>query len=208
MEDVLNLYEQPYDPKRPMVCFDERPCQLIEDILTPIAMKPGKPKREDYEYSRNGICFIFIAFEPHTGKRFIQVRERRTQVDYAHFMKELVEKHYPDAECIRLVQDNLNTHCGGSFYEAFSAQEAFMLANKFEYHYTPKKGSWLNMAEIELSALAKQCLNRRIGDIETLAKEAYAWERRRNQIRATVNWRFTKDDAREKFRRHYPIVHN
>jgi DDE superfamily endonuclease len=208
MEDVLDLYEQPYDPKRPMVCFDERPCQLIEDILAPIAMKPGKPKIEDYEYSRNGICFIFIAFQPHTGKRFIQVRGRRTKVDYAQFMKELVEKHYPDVECIRLVQDNLNTHCGGSFYEAFSAREAFVLAKKFEYHYTPKKGSWLNMAEIELSALAKQCLGRRIGDMETLAKEAYAWERRRNQIRATVNWRFTKDDARDKFRRHYHIIHN
>src|SRR5919109_2234337 len=171
-------------------------------------MKPGKPKREDYEYSRNGICFIFIAFQPHTGRRFIQVRQRRTKVDYAHFMKELVGKPYPDAECIRLVQDNLNTHCAGSFYEAFSAEEAFVLAKKFEYHYTPKKGSWLNMVEIELSALAKQCLDRHIGNIETLAKEVYVWEQRRNQIGTTVRWRFTKDDAREKFRRHYTIIQN
>jgi hypothetical protein len=207
MEDVLNLYEQPYDSRYPVVCFDERPCQLIGDTVAPIPMEPGKPKREDYEYSRNGTCCIFIAFEPLAGKRIIRVRKHRTKEDYAQFMKELIQQ-YPEAENIRLVQDNLNTHTPGSFYSVFSPQEAFDLAMKLECHYTPKKGSWLNMAEIEISALSKQCLNRRIGDIDKLAKEVKAWEQERNDIKAKVRWQFNKTKAREKLNRHYINARN
>jgi hypothetical protein len=208
MEDILHLYEQPYDPKHPLICFDERPCQLLEHVVVPLPMQPGKPQREDYEYRRNGTCCIFLAFEPLTGYRVIQVRERRTKIDYGHFMQELVEQRYPKAESIRLVQDNLNTHSPASFYEAFAPDVAFHLAQRFDYHYTPKKGSWLNMAEIELAALAKQCLNRRIGDRHTLADEARAWEQQRNAMRATVRWRFTTQEARVKFAKHYPGVHH
>jgi len=207
MEDVLTLYEQPYDPLHPVICFDERPCQLIDDVITPIAMKPGKPKKEHYEYARNGTCCVFMAFEPLAGKRIVSVRKRRTKLDYAQFMKDLV-KHYPDADSIRLVQDNLNTHTAASFYDAFPADGAFDLAKKFEYHYTPKKGSWLNIAEIELSALSKQCLDRRIGDINKLSKEIDAWQRERNDIKATVRWKFDKNDAREKLKRHYLKLQN
>ncbi len=207
MEDILDLYNQPYDKYHPLICFDERHCQLIDDVLVPIPMKPGKPKKEGYEYRRNGTCCIFIAFEPHTGKRMIQVKEHRTKVDYANYMKDLAQ-NYPDVESICLVQDNLNTHSGGSFYKAFSPEEAFGLAKKFECHYTPKKGSWLNMVEIEISALSKQCLDRRIGNIELLTKEVGAWERERNRTKATVHWEFTKDDARDKFSRHYLIAQN
>ena len=207
MEDVLDVYEQPYDPKRPVICFDERPCQLIGDVISPIPMKPGSPKKEHYEYSRNGTCCIFMAFEPRAGRRVACVKEHRTKVDYADFMKMLAQ-HYPDAECILLVQDNLNTHTAGSFYEALPPEEAFELAKRFEYHYTPKKGSWLNMAEIELSALSKQCLDRRIGDIDTLTKEASAWAQERNAKRTTVKWKFTKNDARSKLKRHYINLQN
>jgi hypothetical protein len=201
MEDVLDVYEQPYDPKRPVICFDERPCQLIGDVIVPIPIKPGSPKKEHYEYVRNGTCCIFLAFEPRAGKRLISVKEHRTKVDYADFMKMLAQ-HYPDADTILLVQDNLNTHTAGSFYEALPPDDAFELAKRFEYHYTPKKGSWLNMAEIELSALSKQCLDRRIVDMEKLADEVSAWERERNAIGATVRWRFNKDNARVKLQRH------
>jgi hypothetical protein len=207
MEDVLDLYEQPYDPKRPVICFDERPCQLIGDVIAPIPMKPGNPKRENYEYSRNGTCCIFMAFEPRAGKRVTCVKEHRTKVDYAHFMKELA-RHYPEAESIVLVEDNLNTHTAASFYEALSPEEAFELARRFEYHHTPKKGSWLNMAEIELSALSKQCLDRRIGNMKMLAHELGAWEQERNAIGATVRWKFNKNDAREKLHRHYSNLQN
>jgi hypothetical protein len=202
MEDVLDVYEQPYDPKRPVICFDERPCQLIGDVIVPIPIKPGSPKKEHYEYVRNGTCCIFLAFEPRAGKRLISVKEHRTKVDYADFMKMLAQ-HYPDADTILLVQDNLNTHTAGSFYEALPPDDAFELAKRFEYHYTPKKGSWLNMAERELSALSKQCLDRRIVDMEKLADEVSAWERERNAIGATVRWRFNKDNARVKLQRHY-----
>jgi hypothetical protein len=206
MEDILSLYEQPYDLNHPLVCFDERPCQLIENVLVPLPMQPGTPQREDYEYRRNGTCCLFIAFEPLTGYRVTQVRERRTKVDYAQFMKELVEQHYPEVKSIRLVQDNLNTHSPGSFYEAFAPDEAFHLAQKFECHYTPKKGSWLNMAEIELAVVSKQCLDRRLRDRHALASEIQAWEQQRNAIRATVHWRFTKQTARERLARHYPVM--
>ena len=208
MEDVLDLYEQPYDPLRPVVCFDERPCQLIEDILVPIPMKPGRAKRQDHEYERHGTCCVFLAFEPLDGWRFVQVREKRTARDYALFMEELVEVHYPDVECIRLVEDNLNTHTPGSFYEAFTPEKAFALAKKFELHHTPVKGSWLNMAEIELSALARQCLDRRIGNIKTLRKEATTWYYNRNPARKTVRWKFTKNNARTKLSSKYPIMQN
>ncbi len=173
MEDVLDQYEQPYDPKHPLICMDEMPCQLIDNVLVPIPPKPGKSQRVDYEYHRNGTCCVFIAFDPHAGTRIIHVKKHRTKVDYAHFMKELAQQ-YPEAQFLKVVQDNLNTHSAGSFYEAFSPEEAFELSKKFEFHFTPKKGSWLNMAEIEFSALSRQCLNRRIGDIKTLAKEAAA----------------------------------
>jgi len=207
MEDVLDLYEQPYDPLRPVICMDERPCQLIDDVIVPIPMKPGKPRKRDYEYRRNGTCCILIAFEPKTGKRFIQVKEHRTKEDYAQFMKE-IDLQYPDAETIQVVQDNLNTHSAGSFYKAFSPQEAFELAKKFQYHFTPIKGSWLNVVEIEISALSRQCLDRRIGDIKKLSNEVSAWERERNRTKATVHWEFSKEDAREKFHRHYLNIHN
>jgi hypothetical protein len=207
MEDVLDLYEQPYDPKRPIICFDERPCQLIGDVIVPIPIKPGSPKKEHYEYARNGTCCIFLAFEPLAGKRLVCVKDHRKMVDYANFMK-LLALNYPDAESIVLVQDNLNTHTAGSFYDALPPDEAFQLAKRFEYHYTPKKGSWLNMAEIELSALSKQCLDRRIGNVKTMADEVNAWQQERNEIRASVKWRFNKDNARIKLQRHYLNLQN
>jgi hypothetical protein len=204
MENILHLYELPYDAKRPLLCFDERPCQLIEDVLVPMPMEPGKTKRQNYEYQRNGVCTVFIAFEPLTGRRFVQVRQRRTKKDYAEFMRELAEHQYPSADKIVLVQDNLNTHTPGSYYTAFSPEEAFTLSQRFELHYTPTKASWLNMVEIELSILSKQCLDRRIGDIETLEREVLAWARKRNERNATVQWQFTQTKARDKFRKFYP----
>jgi hypothetical protein len=204
MEDVLAVYQRPYDPKYPLICFDERPCQLIGEVVAPRPMEPGKPMREDHHYQRNGVCTLFLAFDPHRKQRIIQVRERRTKRDYALFMKALKEKHYPKAEEITLVQDNLNTHSPGSFYEAFSPEEAFALTQRFELHYTPLHASWLNMAELELAALTKQCLDRRIPDRETLAQEAAAWQQDRNARELTVTWQFTTDKAREKFKRHYP----
>jgi hypothetical protein len=207
MEDILDLYEQPYDPKRPVICFDERPCQLIGDAIVPIPIKPGSPKKEHYEYVRNGTCCIFLAFEPHEGRRLVCVKKRRTKIDYADFMR-LLANRYPEAETILLVQDNLNTHTSGSFYEALPPDDASRLAKRFEYHYTPKKGSWLNMAEIELSALSKQCLDRRIGNYQNLADEVGAWERERNAIGVTIRWRFNKDNARIKLQRHYLNLQN
>jgi hypothetical protein len=203
METILDLYEQSYDPKRPLLCIDERPCQLLDDILVPLPMEPGKAKRQDYHYKRNGVCTIFIAFEPLTGRRWVQVRQQRTKKDYAAFMQYVAEQ-YPEAEQIVVVQDNLNTHTPGSFYAAFDPTAAFALAQRFEMHYTPTKASWLNMVEIELSVLARQCLDRRIGDMETLEREVLAWVAQRNQQRATICWQFTKIDARLKFKKFYP----
>jgi hypothetical protein len=171
-------------------------------------MKPGRAKYQEDEYERKGTCCVFIAFEPLRGWRCVQVRERRTARDYAAFMKGLVEMHYAGSECIRLVQDNLNTHTPGSFYQVLAPQEAFELAQKFELHYTPRKGSWLNMAEIELSALSRQCLDRRIGDIETLKQEATIWAHKRNQARKTVRWKFTATEARRKLKSKYPVFQN
>jgi len=208
MEKILDLYEQPYDPKRPLLCFDERPFQLIEDVLAPLPMKPGKPHREDYHYKRQGVCAIFLAFEPLTGQRYVQVRQRRTKKDYAAFMRALVERQYPQAETLVVIQDNLNTHSPGSFYETFAPEDAFALAERFELQYTPKRASWLNMVEIELSVFERQCLDRRIGDMQLLEREVLALAKERNDQRATVDWRFTKNDARVKLRKLYTICQN
>ncbi len=208
MEDVLHQHELPYDPRRPKVNFDERPCQLIGDVVQPIPMEPGKVKREDSEYERNGTCNLFIALEPQPGKRVCAVFQHRTGNEYAMFMKMLSELHYPDAEKIVIIQDNLSTHNPGSFYKVFSPEEAYKLASRFEFHYTPKKASWLNMAEIELSVISKQCLDRRIATQEELKNEVYALVEERNRIKATVNWSFTKNKARQKLERHYPTTIN
>jgi hypothetical protein len=207
MEDILDLYEEAYDPKRPVLCMDERPCQLLDDVVAPIPMEPGKPKKVDYEYKRKGTCCVFIVCEPLTGWRYLEIRERRTKVDYSAFMDKVSEM-FPAAEMMRVVQDNLNTHTYGSFYENFDAEKARSLKNRFEFHYTPKKASWLNMAEIDLSALAKQCLDRRIGDAEVLEREAKAWEQERNEKKIMIQWRFTTNDAREKLKRHYEAIRN
>lgn len=208
MEDILDQYARPYDPLCPLICYDERPCQLLGDVLVPLPMKPGQPLRYDYEYERNGTCCVLLAFEPHTGFRYVQVRERRTAVDYAQFMQELVRSYYPTVDRIRLVQDNLNTHTPGSFYQVLPPEEAFQFAQLFELHYTPKKGRWLNMAEIEFAALAIQCLDRRLPERETLEKEALAWAHTRNKAHKTVNWKFTKYSAREQLKNKYPTLAN
>jgi len=203
MEDVLSQYELSYDAKRPVVCFDERPCQLIGDVVQPLPMEPGKIKREDYEYRRGGVCNLFIAFEPLAGKRIVQVFPHRTGTEYAMFMNTLVNQNYPNSDKVVIIQDNLNTHTPGSFYTVFNAEHAYALASRFEFHYTPKKASWLNMAEIELSVIAKQCLDHRIADQETLEQEVFALVEKRNQTCATVHWRFSKINARQKLEKHY-----
>ena len=204
MERVLDLYEHPYNPKFPVICFDERPCQLIGNILVPIPMKPGSPKKIDYHYKRNGTCCIFVAVEPLTGFRLIRVFKNRTKKEYCEFMKELAS-YFPEAEKIIIVQDNLNTHNPSSFYENLPAEKAFNLMNRFDMIYTPIKGSWLNMAEIEIAALSKQCLDRRIPDIETMKREVDAWVKDRNRKQVKINWRFTNTVARKTFKRFYPI---
>lgn len=207
MEELLDVYERDYDPQNPVICFDERPSQLIGDVVMPIPMKTGKVLRQDHHYKRNGTCSIMMAVEPLAGKRIVEVKERRTKKDYALFMKR-VEKEYRGVKKIVLVQDNLNTHNPSSFYEAFAPKSAFRLSQRFQMVYTPKKASWLNMAEIELSTLSKQCLDRRIGDIETFSKEVYAWARGRDLRKATISWQFTKSNAREKLNRHYLNIRN
>ena len=207
MEQVLDTYEKPYDSRRPVVCFDERPCQLLGDILMPIPMKPGRVERQDYHYKRNGTCVVLVAVEPLVGQRVVKVTERKTKKDYAEFMKSLASR-YPDAEKIVLVQDNLNTHNPSSFYEVFDAPEAFALSQRFEMVYTPKKASWLNMAEIELSALSKQCLDRRIDQRRILAKEVMAWSAKRNRLETKITWHFTKSKARVKLDRVYDTIRN
>ncbi len=207
MEHVLDMYERPYDPRRPVVCFDERPCQLLGDVLMPIPMKPGRVVREDYHYKRNGTCVVLMAVEPLAGRRMVKVRRQKTKKDYAQFMQAL-SAAYPEAERIVLVQDNLNTHNPSSFYEALPAAEAFALAQRFEMVYTPKKASWLNMAEIELSALSKQCLDRRIAEIGTLASQVKSWTKRRNSLKVAIHWNFTKNNARDKLNRFYITIKN
>jgi hypothetical protein len=208
MEDILDQYARPYDPRQPLLCYDERPCQLLGAVLLPLPMEPGKPQRVDYEYERQGTCCVLLAFEPQTGFRYVQVRARRTAVDYAHFLHTRVRQHYPRVERVRLVQDNLNTHTPGSFYQVWPPATAFTFAQRFELHYTPKKGSWLNMAEMEFAALAKQCLGRRIPDQATLEREVRAWAHARNQARKTVQWTFTQTRAREKLKSKYSMIKN
>ena len=202
METILHLYQLPYNPMYPVVCIDERPCQLIDDIIAPIPMKSDKPKRQDHHYKRNGVASLFIAFEPLTGQRIVEVRDRRTKVDYAHFLKK-VAQHYPNATQIRLVQDNLNTHTPSAFYQTFDGNQAFGLTQKFEMCYTPKNASWLNMVEIELSVLSRQCLSRRIGQVSELERQVNAWAEARNRKRVRVKWQFTLNHARQKFKRFY-----
>jgi hypothetical protein len=205
MERLLNLYAEPYDKRYPVICIDERPCQLIGDLIVPVAMKPGKARRSDYEYERHGGASVFVAIEPLSGKSLMKVTHRRTKQDYAAFMRE-VSEHWYEAVQIRLVQDNLNTHSPSSFYERFEASAAFALAERFVWYYTPKKGSWLNMAELELSVLSRQCLDRRIASIEELTTEVAAYSAQRQGVKIT--WRFTKNDARTKLARHYPTIQN
>jgi hypothetical protein len=204
MEDVLDLYEAPADPRRPLVCFDELPYQLVSETRTPRPVRPGRAARHDYEYKREGTANLFLHCAPHLGWRHVEVTERRTGRDFAHQMKALVDEHFPQAAVVRLVCDNLSTHTAAALYAAFPPEEARRIARRLEFHHTPKHGSWLNMAEIELSVLSGQCLDRRLGDRQTLAAEAAAWERRRNAARATITWRFTAADARVRLHRVYP----
>jgi hypothetical protein len=206
MEDVLDVYKRPYDPKRPNVCLDETSKQLIGETRTPIWACPGQPARYDYEYKRNGVANLFMIFEPLVGKRHVKVTQRRTKIDWAYCVREMVDQIYPDAEQIVLVMDNLNTHNKSSLYEAFEPAEAKRIADKLEIHHTPKHGSWLDMAEIELGILARQCLSRRIDNMEQLKDEVAAWQVIRNTAEAKVNWRFTTEDARIKLKRLYPSI--
>lgn len=204
MEDILDLYQQPYDEAYPVICMDEKPYQLLDESRESIPMKPGKPQRQDGEYIRNGSCSIFIFTEPLAGWRHVTACERRTRIDWANQIRELLEIHYPNVPKIRLVMDNLNTHSTASLYEAFPPETARNLAKRLEIHYTPKHGSWLNIAEIELSVLSGQCLNRRVATIESLRAELSAWENTRNLNQKGVDWQFTTDDARIKLKRLYP----
>jgi hypothetical protein len=205
MERVLDVYKRPFDPLYPVVCMDESPKQLISETKVPIPASPGHVAKHDYEYRRCGVCNIFLASEPLAGKRIVKVTQRKTKVDWASFIYEIATQ-YESAKKITLVMDNLNTHEAGSFYEVFPPDTAKALWERFEFVHTPKHGSWLNMAEIELSVLARQCLNRRIADIETVEKEVAAWQKFRNNKIATVNWQFTTGDARVKLRRLYPTL--
>jgi len=206
MEDVLDVYKRPYDPKRPNVCLDETSKQLIGETRTPVPACPGQPVRYDYEYKRNGVANLFMICEPLVGKRHVKVTQRRTKIDWAYCVREMVDQIYPDAEQIVLVMDNLNTHNKSSLYEAFEPAEAKRIADKLEIHYTPKHGSWLDMAEIELGILARQCLSRRIDNMEQLKDEVAAWQTIRNTAEAKVNWRFTTEDARIKLKKLYPSI--
>lgn len=206
MEDLLDLYNEPYDPKRPVVCFDETPYQLIEEVRQPLPPEPDQPERYDYEYKRNGSVNLFAYFQPLAGWRHIEVTKQRTKVDFAKQMKDLVDIYCRDADVIRLVVDNLNIHNPAALYEVFEPQEARRIVQKLEFHYTPKHASWLNQVEIELSVLSRQCLQRRIPDVQTLSYEIFAWEKERNQQKASINWRFKTTGARVKLQRLYPPV--
>ena len=205
MEKVLEVYKRPYDRRFPVVCMDESPKQLIRETRLPVPMSPGMPARYDYEYERCGVCNIFMAGEPLAGKRMVRVTKRRTKRDWARFVKEIAEQ-YPQAERITLVMDNLSTHKPGSLYESFSPEEAKRLWDRFDFVFTPKHGSWLNVAEIELNVLNGQCLNRRIDEIEIVRQEAQAWQEYRDSLEAKVNWQFTNEDARIKLQRLYPTL--
>jgi hypothetical protein len=204
MEDVLDLYALEPDARRPLVCFDERFVQLVAHVRTPIPPAPGRPGRVDYEYSRRGTCNLFTFFAPHLGWRHVEVTDRRTKVDFARMMKALVDTYFPYATVIRVVLDNLNTHALASLYEAFPPAEAQRIAKKLEFHYTPKHGSWLNMAEAEIALVSRQALDQRLPDAAAVRRAVAAWEQPRNDARATVSWRFTVKDARRKLKRLYP----
>jgi len=206
MEDILEVYQRPYDRQRPLVCLDETSKQLIAETRLPIAAKPGQPGRHDYEYRRNGTANLFMMFAPLEGWRHVKVTDRHTAVDYAQVLKELSDTHFPGSAKIVLVQDNLNTHKPASLYEAFPPAEARRLVERFEWHYTPKHGSWLDMAESELGILSSQCLDRRIPDQQVLKDEVEAWVADRNSKHAKANWQFTTADARVKLRRLYPAL--
>jgi hypothetical protein len=206
MEDVLEVYHRPYDPNRPLVCFDEGTKQQVKETRLPLPAKPGQIAKYDYEYERNGTSNLFMFFAPLAAWRHVKVTDRRTMIDWGHCMRDLVDIHFPDAETIVVVMDNLNTHKLASLYEAFPPAEARRIAEKLEIHYTPKHGSWLNMAEIELSVLSRQCLKQRIPDQAALQQGVSAWETQRNTAASTVDWRFTTADARIKLKRLYPTV--
>jgi DDE superfamily endonuclease len=205
MEDVLAVYARPHDPRRPVVCMDEKPYQLLGQVREPIPAEPGHDRKEDSEYVRNGTCSIFVWVEPLRGWRRVDAQPRRTKIDWAHQVDHLLTHEHPDAETVVLVMDNLNTHTVGSLYEAFHPDKAFALAQRLEIHHTPRHGSWLNIAEIELSALTRQCLDRRIADIDTLNTELAAWQHATNADQRQVQWQFTTADARIKLRHLYPI---
>jgi hypothetical protein len=206
MEDVLDLYEEPHDPKRPKVCFDETNKQLVAETRVGLPAQPGQRERYDYEYQRNGSRNLFVFFEPQQGWRHVAVTERRTMQEFAQQMRWLVDEAYPEAEVVRVVLDNLNTHRPASLYETFAPAEARRLLKRLEFHYTPKHGSWLNMAEMELSVFSRECLDRRIPDEVTLRREVQALEAERNQAHARVNWRFSARDARSKLTHLYPSI--
>jgi hypothetical protein len=206
MEDILAVYRRPYDPEEPLVCMDETTKQLVKETRSAVAAEPGIPARYDYEYERNGVCNLFVFYEPFGGKRYVSVTDHRAKVDWALQIKELLVNHYSSARKVLLVMDNLNTHTGASLYEAFPPSEARRLLERLEIHYTPKHGSWLNIAEIELRVLTGQCLNRRLPDKQTLEREVSQWQNQRNFLQAKVDWRFSTDDARIKLKRLYPTL--
>jgi hypothetical protein len=206
MEDVLEIYAKPHDSTRPVVCVDEGGKQLIGDVREPLPVRVGSPAKQDHEYQRHGMANLFVAVEPLSGWRHVEVTERKTSVDFAKFLQVLSDQHYPEADQIVLVCDNLSTHTPAALYEAFDAVEARRLASRFEWHYTPKHGSWLNVAECELSVLARQCLDRRIPDLATLKREVAAWEQKRNSAKVTIDWQFTTTHARVKLKKLYPNI--
>ncbi len=206
MELVLDVYKTPYNANIPVVCMDESPKQLIKETRIPIERKPGSDAKEDYEYERCGVANIFMANEPLSGKRYVKVTEKKTKAEWAHFVKEIADVHYPNVEKIKLVMDNYGTHTPAALYETFGPEEAKRIWDRFEFVYTPKHGSWLNMAEIELHVLMGQCLNRRIDNIKTMEKQAKAWQESRNNKEAKINWQFTNDKARIKLKKLYPTI--
>lgn len=208
MERVLDVYKRPYREENPVICMDESPKQLIEEVRPSVPMRPGQPARTDYEYVRNGVINIFMANEPLKGKRIVEVTESKTKQDWATFMKKIADQKYPNAKRITLVMDNLNTHTAASFYETFEPQEAKRLWDRFEFVYTPKHGSWLNMAEIELHVLNGQCLNRHLPTMTKIKEEIKAWSKSRNDKKSTINWQFSTKDARIKLKRLYPSLHS
>jgi hypothetical protein len=206
MEDVLAVYHRPPDDARPVVCVDEAGKQLVGEARPPLPVRPGSPAKHDHEYVRHGVANLFVAFEPLAGWRHVEVTERKTGVDFAHFVRRLVDEQYPDAEKVVLVLDNLSTHAPAALYQAFAPAEARRLCERLEWHYTPKHGSWLNVAECELSVLARQCLDRRIPDMDALRGEVAAWERDRNAAGVAADWQFTTADARTRLKKLYPVV--